>query len=57
VGEQLVEELAYSTHYDACLSAFQNAEISSKDVTHVPRSAGTQEAERLGTREGQVSYC
>jgi hypothetical protein len=55
VGEQPTEELAYSTHYDACLSAFQKAGISPKDVTHVPRSASTQEAERLGTREGQVS--
>lgn len=55
VGEQPTEELAYSTHYDACFSAFQKAAISSKDITHVPRSSGTQEAERLGTGEGQVS--
>jgi hypothetical protein len=55
VGEQPTEELAYSTYYSACLSALQKAGISSEDITHIPRSSGSQEAKRLGTKEGQVS--
>jgi hypothetical protein len=32
VGEQPTEELAYSTHYDACLSAFQKVGINLLDL-------------------------
>jgi hypothetical protein len=54
-GEDREAELSYGTQYQDCLSILQEAGVTSESVTHVMRSSGAQEAERLGVPDPQVS--